>query len=259
MPEDDLSPELIKQGLGTRFVGRDIRYFPRLASTMDAGREAALDGAPEGTVILAGEQTAGRGRLKRSWLSPAGCLTFSVVLYPEERFLSFLVMAASLAVADTVELAGHVKAAIKWPNDVLVGDKKISGILVESGHGKDGTDYAVIGIGLNVNLNPAGCPEISDSATSLSMLTGRSLPRVKVMRQLLARIELWYGKLCRDEPVFAAWRGRLSTLGRHVRVQAGPAIYEGLAEDVAPDGELVLRLADGRVLKLPAGDVTLRV
>ncbi len=258
MPDDSLSPELIKRGLNTRYVGRNILYYPCLPSTMDAARQAALGGAPEGAVVLAGRQTAGRGRLKRAWLSPRGCLTFSLVLYPETPRLPFLVMASALAVAEAIETLAPLKTEIKWPNDVLIKGKKVSGILIDTGLKEGGPNYAVIGIGLNVNVNLADCPEIADIATSLSAETGRELSRAAVLRELCARFENWYEALREGAPVLAAWRGRLSTLGKHVRVKAGAEVYEGLAEDVASDGALMLRIADGSLLRMPAGDVTLR-
>jgi len=257
MPENDLSPESLKQALSTRFIGRNLIYHARLTSTMDEGRQAAIVGAPEGTVILADEQTSGRGRLKRQWVSPRGCLTFSLILYPETRVLPFLIMVSALAVADTVEATAAVTAEIKWPNDVLVQGKKISGILIETGIREGSPSYAVIGIGLNVNLDPATFPEICATATSLSSETGRVLSRAVVLRELLTRLDYWYGALLDGKDVFAAWRRRLSTLGKNLCVKAGSVIYEGVAEDVAPDGALLLRAADGRLLKMPAGDVTL--
>jgi BirA family biotin operon repressor/biotin-[acetyl-CoA-carboxylase] ligase len=255
---DYLSVERIKENLKTRFVGRSIVYYPRLESTMDTARQAAIDCAPEGTVILACEQTAGRGRLKRSWLSPRGCLTFSLILYPETRFLPFLVMASALAVADTVESVASLEAEIKWPNDVLVKGKKVSGILIETGIREGRPNFAVIGIGLNVNLDLADCPEISDTATSLAAETEKKLSREAVLLELLARLESRYEMLLNGEPVFETWRSLLVTLGKEVSVRAGTELYEGLAEDVAPDGALLLRMAGGHLLKMPAGDVTLR-
>ncbi len=258
MPEDKLSPENIKQGLATRFIGQNSIYRMTLTSTMDAARQAAFEGAPEGTVVLAEGQTEGRGRLRRVWLSPSGCLTFSIILYPETRFLPFLVMISALAVADAIKAFASVKAEIKWPNDVLVKGKKISGILIETGLQEGSPNVAVIGIGLNVNLNTASCPDIDGIATSLFMETGKKMDRAMVLRKVLARFEHWYEKLKGGENIVAAWRARLVTLGKRVQVAAGNAKYEGIAEDVAADGALLLRQPDGWLLKMPAGDVTLK-
>ena len=251
-------PQSVQQGLGTHFIGRHINYFSRLDSTMDAAREAAIAGSAEGTVILAEEQTSGRGRLERRWLSPRGGLALSIILYPEACHLPGLVMVAALAVADAVTMTTSVKAEIKWPNDVLVGGKKISGILAEAGMRTDSQGYAVVGLGVNVNLNPALYPEIGAIATSLSAETGRTHSRVMVLQALLTRFEYWYEMLAGGGPVFQAWRNCLTTIGKEVQVLAGDVSYTGVAEDVASDGALLLRLKDDRLIKLPAGDVTLK-
>ena len=256
--ENELDPRFVRQGLGTRYVGQHIYFFPILTSTMDAARKAVGDGAAEGAIVLAGEQTEGRGRLKRAWISPRGCLACSLILYPEERYLFGLVMVATIAVAETVTEFTPIAAGIKWPNDVLVNGKKISGILIETGPHVNKRDYAVVGIGLNVNLEPATCPEIGTTATSLSAEVGRELSRVVVLRTLLTKFERWYEALLNEEPVFEAWRAKLVTLGKEVQVRAGGVLYEGLAEDVTRDGVLLLRSRDGSVVKMPAGDVTLK-
>ncbi len=258
MSGDSLSPEIIKEGLNTRFVGQRVVYYPRLSSTMDVARKAALIGAAEGTIILAGEQTAGRGRLKRAWLATEGSLTFSLILYPETRLLPFLVMVSVLAVADVVEAQAPLKTTIKWPNDILIDGKKVCGILMENGIKEGGPGYAVTGIGLNVNLDTEAYPDIAGIATSLSLAAGRRFSRADILRELCGRLEHWYQALKDGAPVFEVWRGRLTTLGQEVRVRAGAEVFQGVAEDVASDGALLLRQADGRLLKMPAGDVTLR-
>jgi len=244
--------------VGTRFIGRHIQYYPRLTSTMDAAREAALAGGAEGTVVLAGEQTAGRGRLGRGWLSPSGCLTFSLVLYPEAHLLPGLVMVTTLAVAETITTVASVPAGIKWPNDVQVGGKKICGILVETGMRADLTNYAIVGVGLNVNFDAAAYPEIGATATSLSVEVGRELSCAEVLHTLLVRFEHWYEAYLGGEPVFEAWRTSLTTIGQAVQVYAGGVLHDGVAEDVAPDGALLLRQRDGHIMKVLAGDVTLK-
>lgn len=255
--ENELSSESISYGLNTDFIGQHIQYFPRLNSTMDTARESALSGVSEGTMVLAKEQTAGRGRLGRRWISPRGCLTFSLILYPETGHLAGLVMVAALAVREAAMAFIPVVVEIKWPNDVLVGGKKICGILVETGRQVGGRHYAVVGIGLNVNLNMTAYPEL-EAATSLSAEAGRDLSYTEVMHLLLARFEYWYKALHNGGPVFENWRACLTTLGKEVRILAGGGCYEGIAEDVAQDGSLLLRLQDGQLMKMPVGDVTLK-
>ena len=127
-----LSAGAISQDLKTGIIGSRILYYPTLSSTMDAGREAARNGTPEGTVIIAGEQTAGRGRLKRSWLAPSGNIALSVILYPRLSELPEMIMLASLAVTHGIEAVTGIKPQIKWPNDILIEGKKVCGILIES-------------------------------------------------------------------------------------------------------------------------------
>lgn len=258
MIEDTLSAELITENLGTRFVGRNILYYPSVASTMDLARREARAGAPEGTAIIAGEQTAGRGRLKRTWLSPPGSLSLSLILRPPKAELPSLIMLASLAVAHCVEKVTGLKAGIKWPNDVLVNGHKVCGILVETDLRAEKVAYAVIGIGLNVNLHPADYPGIPADAASLSGELGRKVSRVDITRCLLREIEALYLTLPGSDAVFRQWCGRLVTLGRRVIVTSGGDVLEGIAESVAENGHLLLRQANGNLTEVVAGDVTLR-
>jgi BirA family biotin operon repressor/biotin-[acetyl-CoA-carboxylase] ligase len=258
MVEDSLSPAAITDGLATRFIGQEVICYSSLTSTNDAAKRRAKAGAKEGTVIVAEEQTAGKGRIKRRWLSPRGSIALSIILYPKLSYLPRLIMVASLAVASSIERVTNLKAQIKWPNDVLINGKKICGILIESDVRGSRVDYAVIGIGLNVNINLADFPEIAPTATSLSHELGRNVSRREMVRSLLAEAERLYLALPEGEAVFRQWRDRLVTLGQKVQVSSGEATYKGVAESVASDGSLLLRLPDGNLLKIVAGDVTLR-
>jgi len=258
MVEDSLSPAAITDGLSTRFIGQAVIGYPSLPSTNDVARRLAQEGAKEGTVIVAEEQTAGRGRIKRSWLSPRGSIALSIILYPPLAYLPSLIMVASLAVASSIEQVTDLKAQIKWPNDVLVNSKKVCGILIESDVRGGKVDYAVIGIGVNVNLKLSDFPEIAPTATSLSQELGRDVPRREIIRSLLTEAERLYLALPAGDSVFRQWQNRLVTLGKKVRVSSGEATYKGTAESVASDGSLLLRQPDGNLLKIVAGDVTMR-
>jgi len=258
MVEDSLSPADITDGLATSFIGQEVTCYPSLPSTNDVARHKARQGVKEGTVIVAEEQTAGRGRIKRLWLSPRGSVALSIILYPPLAYLPSLIMVASLAVARSIEQVTGLKAKIKWPNDVLVNDKKICGILVESDVRGNKVDYAVIGIGINVNLELSDFPQIAPMATSLSRELGSDVPRLKIVRSLLAEAEKLYLALAAGDSVFKQWRDRLVTLGMKVQVSLGETNYKGVAESVAADGSLLLRQSDGSLLKIVAGDVTLR-
>ena len=256
MTESDLNAESITQGLTTHFIGQHVVYYQQLPTTMDAAREEAHSGTADGTVVVAGEQTAARGRLKRTWLSPHGNLAFSVVLYPEKEQLPGLIMVSSLAVAAGIESVTGRKASIKWPNDVLVDGKKVSGILIESSLQAGRVDYVVIGIGINVNLDPANFPEITPTATSLSIEAGHKVSRPELLRGVLTEMERLY--LAPHKTVFDQWRDRLVTLGREVRVTSGESTIDGIAESVEPDGTLLLRLPNDSLTPITIGDVSLR-
>lgn len=256
--ENNLSSAFIINNLGTRFIGQRIIYYSTLASTMEVAKQEARQGAAEGTIVIAEEQTVGRGRIKRGWLSPKGSVALSIILYPSLLYLPSLIMLASLAVVYCIEAVTGLKSQIKWPNDVLINNKKVCGILIESDMRGKVVDYAIIGIGLNVNLKLSDFPEILPIATSLSDELGKEVSRLDVIRQLLVTIEKLYLTLQTGGPVFEQWRDRLVTLGKRVHVKSGKTVYEGIAESVARDGSLLLRLSDGSTTKIIAGDVTLR-
>jgi len=256
--ENNLSSASIASNLKTRFIGQRIIYYPKLTSTMDVARREAQQGAAEGTVVIAGEQTAGRGRIKRAWLSPKGSIALSVILYPGVTYLPFLIMLASLAVVHSIDKVAGLKSQVKWPNDVLINGRKVCGILVESEVRGDKVNYAIIGIGINANFRVSDFPEISSIATSLSDELGRDISRLDLIQCLLVEIERLYLTLQAGGSIYEEWRDNLVTLGRRVHVKSGEDVYEGIAEEVARDGSLLLRRSDGSLTKIVAGDVTLR-
>jgi len=258
MTYNNLSAELISEGLDTRIIGREILYFPSVTSTNDVAKARASEGAGDGLVVIAGEQTAGKGRLKRRWQTPAGNIALSVVLRPKTAILPSMIMLASLAVVRSTEAVTGLKAGIKWPNDVLINGKKVCGILIENDFRSREVNYCVIGIGINVALKPESVSEIQYPATSLSAEAGRDISRPDVIRRLLAEMDELYFSLSSSGSVFGEWRDRLVTLGTEVRVIAGDTVYEGIAESAAEDGSLLVRDKDGKLVKIVAGDVTLR-
>jgi len=258
MRMDVISPESIKNGLETRCIGQRVIHFPRLNSTMEAARQEAKRKAAEGTVVIAEEQTAGRGREKRTWLSPRGSISLSVILYPDISKLSYLIMIASLAAARSIEAVAGLKTQLKWPNDVLIRGKKVCGILIENELKGNSVAWAVIGIGINVNIKVGDMPEIAATATSLSDELGEELLRVEIIRCLLIELEKLYVGLGDGTGVYQEWRKRLITLGKKVRVISGEDVLEGVAEDVNRDGSLLLRQDNGSISHVVAGDVILR-
>lgn len=258
MVENNLSPASISRELKTRFVGQRVLYYPSLTSTMEVAKREAQQGTVEGTVIIADEQTAGRGRLKRIWLSPKGSIALSVILYPNVTYLPSLIMLASLAVVHSIKTVTGLGLQIKWPNDVLINSRKVCGILIESAVRGNTVNFATIGIGINVNLKLADFPEISPIATSLSDELGTAVSRLSLIRCLLVEIERLYLALSAGGSVYEEWRDNLVTLGKKVRAHTGEAVYEGIAESVDRDGSLLLRGSDDSMTKIIVGDVTLR-
>jgi len=258
MKRERLSQASIARNLETAFVGKNVIYYPQITSTMETARGEALRGVAEGTVVIADKQTAGRGRLERGWLSPEGCIALSVVLYPESKYLSSMIMVASMAVVSAVNAITGLQPQIKWPNDVLINDKKVCGILVESGTKDADTHYAVVGIGINVNID-AGClKDVALPATSLSVELGGEVSRLEMVRRLLVEFERLYLLAKEGDAVYRQWRDRLVTLGRQVTARCGEKVYEGTAEAVDSDGNLLLRQSGGDTIRIAAGDVSLQ-
>ena len=255
----DLSPEAIRTGLTTEFIGRTVFYYPVVSSTMDVARKAASENADEGTLVIAEEQTAGRGRLGRSWLNPSGVMALSIILRPEISQLSSLTMVASLATSLGIERATGISSTIKWPNDVLIDGKKVSGILSESALSGESVDWAIVGIGVNVNFDPLAYPEIADIATSLSYTLGREVSQLDVLLCLLHELERYYVALQRGEPIYKEWQAKLETLGKTVQVKSGDFVEQGYAESVERDGSLLLRRSDGSLARFIAGEVTMHI
>jgi BirA family biotin operon repressor/biotin-[acetyl-CoA-carboxylase] ligase len=225
---------------------------------MDTARGEALKGAAAGTVIIAGEQTGGRGRLKRQWLSPKGNIALSIILYPDIASLPYLIMITSLAVVKSIESVTGVKGQIKWPNDVLIDGKKVCGILIENQVRGNKVTYSIVGIGINVALKVNDYVEIASTAASLNNETGKADLRIKLIRALLKEFNSLYRQLPDGKAIYEQWQERLITLGKQVRAQSGNQVIEGIAEAVDEGGALVIRQADGTLTKVVAGDVTLR-
>ncbi|MBI4233665.1 MAG: biotin--[acetyl-CoA-carboxylase] ligase [Chloroflexi bacterium] len=259
MTFSDMSVEAVRQGLATRIVGQRLLYCPQVTSTMDVARQEAAAGAPEGTVVLAEEQTAGRGRFQRRWVSPPGAnLYFSVLLYPSLEELHRLNMAATLAVVRAVQVTTGLYPSIKWPNDIRLGGRKLCGILIESSLEGSAVRYAIVGIGVNVNLDTSQHPEIASIATSLSKERGGPVSRQVVLRAILEEMDSLYCSLKGGESAREEWVLHLETLGKWVQVRWGEHVEEGLAHDVDLEGNLVLERRDKSRITVAAGEVTLQ-
>ena len=266
----ELSAESVRAGLGTRWMGRGLVFYaPELPSTNAVLKEMARQGAPHGSVAVCHHQTAGRGRMSRSWETPAGeALTFSVLLRPRLRpeEAQLCTLAAAVAVAGMI--SGRfpgLKARIKWPNDVVVEGRKVCGILSEAGFGADGLDYVVTGVGLNVNQQ-AFSGELADKAASLLGLLRRTdgdaqpLNRAELLRDFLSRFEEQMDRL--EDGGFAAIRPMYeelsATIGQAVQVIAPTESYTGTARGVDETGALLVERQDGTIERVLCGDVSVR-
>jgi BirA family biotin operon repressor/biotin-[acetyl-CoA-carboxylase] ligase len=259
---DDLSLQRIKKGLRTQFVGQSVVYYPSVGSTNEVAKALAAQRAPQGTLVIAEEQTAGKGRLGRRWLAPAGSsLLFSLLFYPDlaPRQVMRLTMLCALATIEGIRAVTGLIALLKWPNDILLRDKKAGGILTEAGMTGERLDYAIVGLGLNVNLALSQMGELAATATSLSEALGREVPRVPLLQAILEGIEERYHRLQAGWSPREEWAAHLVTLGLEVRVATPWGVEEGLAEAVDEAGALLLRQDDGSLAYIPTGDVTLRV
>ena len=245
--------------LTTASFGRDLRFHPSVGSTMDVARDAARNGAAEGTLVAADEQTAGRGRLGRTWVTPPAVnLASTLLLRPPRAVLREVAMIAPLAIVRALEAVTGLRTDIKWPNDVQAGGKKIAGILIETDLGDERNEFVLVGAGINVNFDAAAYPEIAEIATSVAAEIGRQANREAILAAYILHFEKLYADAKAGDSARAAWRDRLVTLGQQVQATWPGGSAAGTAEDVDTDGALLVRTDAGALVRIEAGDVTLR-
>ncbi len=278
-----LALEELQQQLDTVFFGTGdrLRYISIIDSTNTLAMKLAQEGmATEGLVVLTDSQTAGRGRLGRPWIDTFGYNVLSSTVLKPRFPLSLLIMIASLAVADAIEEMCKVTATIKWPNDVLLDEHKVAGILIETTRDHIGQLIAIVGIGINV-YNPPIQTEVAHDLTrkaiTLEAACGQRVSREALIARLLKHLETSYILLQQETlpPIFPEtastdasghwgpasrlirerWRSRLATLSRTIEVRQGDTVLSGIAEDVNDNGELFLRLHSGERVNITWGDV----
>jgi BirA family transcriptional regulator, biotin operon repressor / biotin---[acetyl-CoA-carboxylase] ligase len=242
--------------------GCSVLRFDRVSSTNDIAKELAASGASEGLCVIAAEQTAGRGRQGRSWSSPAGeGLYMSVVLRPtiKPSDAGIITLLSAVAVAETLRLDYQIEADIKWPNDIMIGGRKVSGILIESVIEDGRLDYVVLGVG--VNTGQRSFPdEVASSATSLWIETRQTISPEEFSDVLLRRLEQWYFAAQSDSPGIVSRWEELSPSSRNcsVRVETSGDEIEGITQGLTGSGALVVELASGELREIVAGDVRVR-
>jgi BirA family transcriptional regulator, biotin operon repressor / biotin---[acetyl-CoA-carboxylase] ligase len=262
-----LTPESIESVLRTRRLGHPALVFDRIGSTNDVAQQQARAGARDGLLVVAEEQTAGRGRLDRTWWAPPGsCLLMSLLIAPGTvgRTLPLhlsgqLTMCVGLGAVEAIAKVTGVSARLKWPNDVLVGGRKLGGMLTELNTGEDRLNYAVMGLGLNVNVDfvaEGAPPELIPLATSLLAGTGQPVDRLALLAAILEQTERWYERVLDGESPHATWAQRLDTLGRRVRVSFVSGLLEGTAVGVTAEGGLLVEDRTGSIHTVWSGDVT---
>ncbi len=260
-PPDALSDLELATGLSTKRIGRRIVSVRETESTNHLAFRRAEEGADDGTVVLAESQTGGKGRLGRRWESPPGVnLYCSVILRPpilpvNAPQLTFL---SAVAVARAIESVTHLQPRIKWPNDILVHERKVAGLLNEMSAETDTIHWVVLGIGVNINMEKEQFPDdLRYPASSLLLEEGAPVGRVEFTRTLLSVLDSLYDEfLCRGfESVREEWLARAMIRGRRVTVSAGDGDMEGTVDGIDADGALLLRTCDGVSRRVLSGDV----
>jgi len=252
---DILYPEEIKNDLSTDIIGRRIIYFDTIDSTNNYAKELVHKQTDEGTVVIAGIQTKGRGRKERQWISPEGGLWFSIVLYPNiPPYHGMLVtMMISASIANAIKKVVGIEPVIKWPNDLLINNKKVCGILTELDAEMDKINYCVVGIGINVNNNIED--EIKDIATSIR-IENNSISKVELLKQILCEIDENYKKLISKNIKYIRdlWFSYSNIIGKKISVKLEDNVFEGIVKDIDDSGCLIVDTADGEV-RVISGDI----
>ena len=252
----NLVADTLRGGLFTRIVGKRLLFFQEVGSTMDEAVRRAERGTEEGTVVVAETQTASRGRQGRTWVSRSGNLYLSVVLYPTVQTLAHLNSLCGVAVVRAIANISGLKPRIKWPNDILLEGKKVAGVLVESAIAGDDVNHSIVGIGINVALDPEDFDEIASEAISLNQASAGDIPREELLREILQQLDALYIQLNHGDTPVEGWEELLDTLGQRVRVSWQGEEYVGHAEGIDSVGSLLLRQDNGELKTLAAGDAT---
>jgi len=260
---DLLIPQEIQRRLFTKYIGKEIYYYPEIKSTNIMAKEKALhreDGIIEGTLIIAERQSAGKGRLGREWFSPAGGIWLSIILYPQlpPSYIPRITLMTAVAVVKAIKICTQIESQIKWPNDILINEKKVCGILTEMSAELDIINWVVVGIGINANIDIRDFPkDIQKNTTSLKETSGKEISRVKLIRIFLQEFEKYYEKLKKKgfPSILREWKFYSHTLGKKIRVDIGEKIITGEAIDINESGALVLKKEDGELIEIISGTI----
>jgi BirA family biotin operon repressor/biotin-[acetyl-CoA-carboxylase] ligase len=243
-------------------LGKEILFYETIGSTNTVASNLA-EKYSEGVVVLSDSQDKGRGRLGRLWVSPPGVnIYMSIILTPELKpaQATLITLMTAVACSLAVRKMTGLDIKIKWPNDLTVSDKKLGGVLTELKIYQNKIAYAIVGMGINVNIDINEFPEdVRKIATSVKNETGKTYSREDMVSEILNEMSRWYSILKKmdRETILSEWRRLTSTLGREVMVVAGQETYRGFAEAIDSEGMLLLRLRSGEIKRISSGDLTI--
>lgn len=255
-----LSKEDVFKGLKTRVIGKKLFVFESIDSTNACAKTLAETGTPEGTVVITDNQTAGRGRLGRTWVSEPGAnLLFSIVLRPtlQKESAGLLTFYSAVFIARAVEKVSNLAVECKWPNDILMHGKKCCGILLENSFQQDRLDFSIVGIGINVNQSSFQ-DDLNDRATSLFKECGKEFDRIAVLRILLQEADSLLPSIQKGHAgkIMEEWNAHCTMFGRPVTISHGESLISGTALHLDAEGGLVIKTSAGQST-FYAGDVTI--
>lgn len=256
-----LTPEEISYGLKTKRIGQHIEYRQKVDSTQSVARELADGGAPEGFIVVADQQESGRGRLGRNWYSPSGAgIWMSMILRPnlELAMSPQITLLSAVAIIRAIRKVVDVDAMIKWPNDILINNKKVCGILSEMNAEWDRVSYIIVGIGVNVNTQKDDFPEeLQEKATSLALEFGHPISRAELVREICMRFEELYDLYLEHgfAPIKHLWESYAAFIGKKITVHAMDETSEGIFLGIDENGVLLLQTSDGIIKKIYSADL----
>jgi len=262
--EIDFSPKKILDGISPLRIGRRLYCFRRVDSTNRIAKLLATRAVPDGTIVVADHQTAGRGRYDRSWIAPHGSsILCSVVLYPNVQTYQSarITMLSSLAVCSAIREHCPLQPKIKWPNDIFIGTKKVCGILTEYNTDAEKIRWMVVGIGINVNFDTTCYPDISDIATSLYNECGFPVSRVALLQSLIMHFDNLYLQFLLNgfTDLVRLWKQQSCIIDKPVSVSDNMTTVHGIARDITSDGYLLIEDSHGMVHEIVCGDVSLKI
>lgn len=254
-----LLPYEVKKGLNTDFIGHDIHYFKEVDSTNEVAKYLAKNGAEEGTIVISEIQNRGKGRRGKTWISPPGGVWMTIILRPDILPSSApqLTLVTGVAVAETLKKECKLDVGIKWPNDILIGNKKVCGILTEVNASINKVNYVVVGIGIDMNVDvPLFPPELQRGATSLKNELDTEINGALLVQKFLLEFENYYNEFKEGKfpEILNKWRLLSKTIGNNVEVRTRGKTVRGEAVGINKDGVLILELEDGSLRKMISGE-----